>query len=1090
MPLNPAQKQAVEYLGGPLLVLAGPGTGKTQLLSSKVAYILENTDTAPENILCLTYTENGASNMRERLFSIIGQSASGVNIHTYHAFGTDVLSSYKNYATNFDRSLDSVIDSVTQYKIIKDIQEHLDANDILRGDKISDIIETIGNAKNARLSADDLEKIARDNMEVSEAILPDIREALGNLVPRMKFELAVNEVYLPLLKAFQKHAKKEPLAGRIEREVNAHMLNLARILEEENKKEKPSISPLTKWKDRCFEFDENREYRLANVVKNKKLLSLSNIMRKYDERLKEDGLYDFSDMIEEAINILKTDVGFRATLSERYQYILLDEFQDTNPSQAELIYLLTEQDNPDIMAVGDDDQAIFAFQGAKASNLVDFIEHYHAETITLVDNYRSSSRILDFSHKIADQIADSFAKTKNVEKVLTAKTDFSSTEISRDEFLSADGEYYWVAKKIAELVESGVKSSDIAVITPKHKYVTNLLPYLKSRNLNIAYEKRDNLFEDQKISELLKLSHIIYDFSEGRQPRHRLLEIFSFPFWEIEPSVAISACTNINKSDPTHILDHLRSFVKESSNTETKDTSIKNLGNAVDFLCDAIAKAPELPLELFLDHLIRKSPFLSYYENNSSDFETFELYENLAVLRAALNSYLKTETPKLPDLIKFVEDYEFANQPLKNTSPYQDDSDSVQILTAHKSKGLEYKYVFVVATDNMAWGNAKGNNNSLSLPENLISIRHTGATIDEQLRLFFVAITRAKSHLYLTNSKEDFSGKSPARLDFLAEYEDKDGNIISPYLGNLIVTKHYENLDEARKATDLVLNWLARYQKLTPTLRPILESRVVNYRLSASDLTKFIDLTYAGPQEFYKTKLLKLPPEPATTQITLGNLIHATFERVTNQGITDDEALEFYEQEAKKQPLPENDINFLLSRGKEALTTSLKEFAPVLRKDNARGEVNFSHEKLMLDKVPLQGIIDHIDIDEKNKTIEVYDFKTGKFKDKNWNSDASLYKYRLQLGFYKLILNLSPTFSKYQVTRAHILFVTPDHAGKVYDKVYEYNEKDEAELKALATSIYNHVRTLDFIENPDLFLAKDEKKALKDIKKFVKILIS
>ena len=132
MELNQKQKEAVEYLEGPLLVLAGPGTGKTQLLSEKVAYILKNVDVGPENILCLTFTDSGALNMRERLRSIVGQEATKVTISTYHSFGSDILSQYKNYAEDYDRRLDSAIDEVTQFKIVKSIQDNLPAKDILR----------------------------------------------------------------------------------------------------------------------------------------------------------------------------------------------------------------------------------------------------------------------------------------------------------------------------------------------------------------------------------------------------------------------------------------------------------------------------------------------------------------------------------------------------------------------------------------------------------------------------------------------------------------------------------------------------------------------------------------------------------------------------------------------------------------------------------------------------------------------------------------------------------------------------------------------------------------------------------------------
>ena len=212
-----------------------------------------------------------------------------------------------------------------------------------------------------------------------------------------------------------------PIVGNIENEANIYLFELDQIISAEEAKEKPSSSPLSRWKDKRFEKDENGNYRLKNVVANKKLLSLAGVMAKYDEFLKEEGLFDFSDMIEEAIRILKEDKGFLATLSERYQYILLDEFQDTNPSQAELIYLLTDYENPIVMAVGDDDQAIFEFQGANASNFIDFQNHYDAKVVVLKDNYRSTAEILKLSRHIADQLESSFAKAHGIDKNLVAQ---------------------------------------------------------------------------------------------------------------------------------------------------------------------------------------------------------------------------------------------------------------------------------------------------------------------------------------------------------------------------------------------------------------------------------------------------------------------------------------------------------------------------------------------------------------------------------------------------------------------------------------------------------------------------------------------
>ena len=185
MGLNAKQREAVEYLAGPLLVLAGPGTGKTQLLSEKVAYILKNTDTNPENILCLTFTETGAANMRERLQSIVGKDGLKVNIGTYHAFGTDILAQYKNYAEDYDRKLDSAIDEVTQFKIVREIQSGLSGRDILCGDNVKDIISVISAAKSAGLSADDLQRIAEQNLEDSKVLSEAISPLLANVVPRV-----------------------------------------------------------------------------------------------------------------------------------------------------------------------------------------------------------------------------------------------------------------------------------------------------------------------------------------------------------------------------------------------------------------------------------------------------------------------------------------------------------------------------------------------------------------------------------------------------------------------------------------------------------------------------------------------------------------------------------------------------------------------------------------------------------------------------------------------------------------------------------------------------------------------------------------
>lgn len=1109
MGLNKRQQEAVDFLNGPLLVLAGPGTGKTQLLSAKVAHILEVTDALPENILCLTFTEAGANNMRERLLSMIGPTASGVNIHTYHAFGSDILAQYKNYAENFDRNLDEPIDTVTQYKIVSSIIDKLPETDILKTTDIRDIIATISEAKSARLSSEQLELIAKTNIKDSEEMNPRLSEVLKNIMKNMKFETG-KPIYEEAGKIIAEYISSTPITGKIEKEANIFLLTLDEAIKVEEAKEKPSISGLTKWRNTFFEKDANNNYRLKNFIANKKLLSLSNVMREYEKYLEENKLFDFTDMIEQAVRILKEDDGFRFTLQERYQYILLDEFQDTNPSQFELIKLVAAPEKPDIMAVGDDDQAIFAFQGANASNLIDFQNEFNAHQITLTDNYRSTSEILSLSRKIADQIEGSFAKKRGIDKTLTSirndeildASEKDSLLVNRHEFKAADSEYAWVADQISNLIKSGEKQSDIAIITPKHKYITPLLPYLKAHEeINIAYEKRENVLEDEYIHELTLLARFIYELSIGNNPSYMLLEILTFPFLEIPAIDAVIAMKSYY-GDARQALEYL------------KNSESKKLKSFALFLAEMTAKSFNTPLEQFIDELagsqpieIRKdegfeeyySNFIPFYAKNEASFKAYNLYENLSILREHIRAHIKTEKSRLKDFIDFLDDYDAAGEAILNTSPYQDSTDSVQILTAHKSKGLEFKHVFIIATDDLSWGNSKGNNNKLSLPKNLELIRHTGHTDDECIRLFFVAITRAKKTLTMTNSKQDFSGKTPKRLEYLAEYEINDNEVCSPYLKNTDVFEHNEISSDSKREDSIEKLWISNYMRPEPELRPILEKSVENFTMTASALTTFVDIVYAGPIEFYKRYILNGPSEPESPSMLFGTLIHSTFENVTNRNLSNNEALNFFKSEVEKLDIEDKEKEKILDHGEISILESLKSFRNILvsNSDNkkAKAEVNLHAEHLMYNGIPITGKIDHINIDEENKTIEIYDFKTGNFHKEKWESHATLYKYALQLLFYKLLLNTSPTYSKYTITKAHILFVTPsssdlaldslDSNELVHDKIYEFNNTEEADFKELLEAVYKHIKTLDFIdEGSTLKVASDDKKGIKQIKEF------
>lgn len=1081
MELNEQQKRAVEYLEGPLLVLAGPGTGKTQLLSKKVEYILKNTDTNPENILCMTFTESGVRNMRERLKTVIGADGRKVKIGTYHAIGTDILTAYTNFAPEYPRRLDGAIDEVRRFKIVKEIMAGLPGNDILRKDNARDAVSVISEAKGAGLTADELLAIAEKNIADSAVISDAVTPLLENVVPR-NLSASFKDAYQPIDQLLSQYIKNsEPILQKIERNI----VGLARDLHEAIKEamEENKLKPLSSWKDKYFEKDERGGYRLKDRVANLKLKSVARVMRAYNERLAREGLYDFDDMVQEAAKVLCEDAGFRATMQEKYQFIMLDEFQDTNPAQFAIIKALTDYEQPLVMAVGDDDQAIYEFQGALSTNMVDFQEHYGAKVITLTENYRSTQEILDFSHEIIKQAPDRFEDKKLTAHQLSG----GESRIQRYEFLASDMEYAFVAEKIAELVRAGIKQSEIAVISYKTKYFLPLLPFLKAQpGIKIAYEKQDDLLEDEQIHQIITIARYIYELANEKRVDTSILEILTYPFWNL-PVLEVVKLTGQARREKRSVFEVLSA------------SEIAEITEVMRFLADLAAKSLTEPFEIWLDFLVGgaelngfRSPFLEYYAKRG-EYEAFSLYEKLATLRARIKSYCGEQKVRVKDFVAMVDDFEEAEMPIAITSPYREGVEAVQILSAHKAKGLEFKYVFIIAADHRAWGAGKGNNSMLSLPKNLTQIRHTGMTDGERLRILYVALTRAKEGLVITNSLKDFNGKTSERLEYLHEYDEND-IVVSPFLPNKKVETIYE-MAEPAKATANLKTWLEPLVKLTPEMRELYRERVADWRMSASSLTSFIDIAYAGPQEFFKNYILRAPSEYETEELALGNLIHATFEATTVKGLADAEAVEFFLAELEKKDLTAEMARALRERGPAILATALSRFGEIIRE--GRAEVNLAPEKLVvggkpeagLPGVPVTGKIDHIIIDKKARTLTIFDYKTGGYHKDKWRSHATLYKYMLQLGFYRLLLKNSQEFRKYKIEKAAILFVVPDNDGEVHMREYEFNEADEEELLALMQAVYQLVSSLKFIDDPEIFIAPDKTRGLKEINEFIALLL-
>ncbi|MEO6832991.1 MAG: ATP-dependent helicase, partial [Chitinophagaceae bacterium] len=333
--LNPAQKTAVDAVYGPVMVIAGPGTGKTEVLSMRIAQLLRSeAQVQPHEILCLTYTDEATHAMRRRLVQIIGPAAHKVQIFTFHGFCNTVIQSFP---------------------------EHF--------------------GKGNMQPISDLERIETLH-EIIDKLPP------GNPLRRLSGEIYFDTKRLNELFNFMK--KEAKTSKEISDAIDLYIASLPNNPEYQYKR---------KYKD--FQAGDVKKELLDSEVKRmEQTRAAANLFDVYLEKLKEAGRYDFTDMILWVLRAFKEAPAILQQYQERFQFILVDEFQDTNGAQSELLYELTKfWDDPNLFVVGDDDQSIYEFQGARVKNIIEFYERFkeHIEVIVLTDNYRSSQAILDMA---------------------------------------------------------------------------------------------------------------------------------------------------------------------------------------------------------------------------------------------------------------------------------------------------------------------------------------------------------------------------------------------------------------------------------------------------------------------------------------------------------------------------------------------------------------------------------------------------------------------------------------------------------------------------------------------------------------------
>ena len=1152
--LNANQRQAVDYIHGSLLVIAGPGTGKTELLSMRTAQILRQTDTLPDSILCLTFTESGAANMRQRLRQIIGEDAYKIAIHTFHSFGTEIINQHRQY---FFHGADSQpADELTQHQIVAGILEGLDWRNPLsaknNGEFVytSELIRVISEFKQSGLTPAELRAITADNQRVIAGIAADIQQVFANKISKKTIEL-----FAPLAEKIAKRigegditkpsgdtADSAPNNTAITAQNSANLpssitpyaqvlaLSIAHTAQEAI--DTNSTKPLTAWKNKWCEKNATGEFVLKDFTASEKLSAAIDVYEAYGNVLAERSLFDYDDMILSVIQACESHPELRANLQEQFQFIMVDEFQDTNLAQLRLLFDLTgDEDNPNIMAVGDDDQAIFSFQGADVGNIQRFRQHYHdPKIILLTDNYRSAADILTAARGVITQGADRLENTiDGLSKQLTSHASGSGARVEVQEFTSVSEERAGVAQHIAELIKRGADPAHITVIARHHKELIELLPHLYREGLVVNYERHDDILEQDIIQVLDKLARVVttihqnnLDAANSLLPEVIAHPAFGFsaldiwrlslhayknrqlwlesmlanstfqPFgeWLLERAKDVPNLPLEEQLDKllgleagTIPIDSVQRLQPERPQTPGAKRGVDRDSSGAHSGRELLQSAGEEPLLGLRTATIarassdarreKRSPskgsslnsLAAHYFSPEALAQNPDAYltmlENLRTLRQKLRDRITDEIPTLADFLEFIDLHRSTKTRLTHIRPQASAlGGAINLMTAHKSKGLEFPHVFVVGAIDSAWGEkVRTRSRLIRYPANL-QLQPAGASYDERLRLFFVAMTRAKTTLTMTYSQTNDAGSDTMIASFLTDH--------TPTIIPAADTP-------AAQITVAQTDWSTRLSApMSAELKDVLAPTLEAYKLSITHLNNFLDVSRGGPQNFLLNNLLRFPSAKSPAA-SYGTAIHSVLQQLHNLLRADhclpptERILHYFRTSLEAQHLPPDDFELYLDKGTAALTAFLDAKSSDFR-DTELAELDFAHQGVVVGGARLTGKLDVADIDKHNKTIFVTDYKTGK-PSHSWRGTSDyekikLHKYRQQLMFYQLLVESSRDYGNFTFTGARLQFVEPDmKTGDILSLEDTFSREELAEFTQLIDVVWQKITTLDL---PDI----------------------
>ncbi|MBN2104960.1 UvrD-helicase domain-containing protein [bacterium] len=885
--LTQQQLEAVNHGEGPLLIVAGAGTGKTLVVTQRIAHLIRDKLAKPEEILALTFTEKAASEMSERVDILLPYGFANVEISTFHAFGDRIL---REFALEMGLNPDFQVLSESEQVIF--FREHLFEFPLNHYRPLSDPARFI--------------------------------QAMLNIISRAKDEDISPEQY-------------EQYVWRLKT-------------------------------------DDKGQTRLIVQEDTEKQEEIAGTYKKYQSLMSEQGKVDFGDQVCLCLKLFRSMPSVLKKVQQRYKYILVDEFQDTNYAQFQLIQLLGGE-RANITVVGDDDQSIYKFRGAAISNILNFMNIYpNASQRVLTENFRSTQRILDTAYRlIANNNPDRLEVRNHINKRLTAQNegDFPIEHFHCDTSTTE-------ADRVAQIIRDAVDSkkimfSDVAILVRANADADPFLRAMNMKDVPWRFTGNRGLYSRQEVKLMISFLRVIADPDDSISLYH----LASSELYEIAAIEDLNRCLNLAHTRHLSLYDILKQLDVLEELKEISTDSRVTLNKVIKDIYRYQQESRKHITGNVLYQFITDSNYLKRLTQQECIENSIKI-RNIANFFDVIWSF--AQVAREDRVIHFIRYLDLLID--AGDDPAQAEADpeleAVNVMTVHKAKGLEWPVVFMVSLLHNKFPHTR-RRDSIELPQEMVNeiLPEGDFHLQEERRLFYVGMTRAKEQLYFTSA---------------ADYGGVRRRKVSQFVLEALDRPKVEEVNVKSRPEERIHRFASVDEKNNEGMKPVPDSSILN-------LSHYqIDDYTTCPLKYKYVHVLRLPFFHHT--IVYGKAVHSAVEtyfryKISNMHVTLDILIQSF-QEAWRN------IGFLSreheERRYEAGLDAIRRFFKREEKNPIVPKFVEEPFSFMLDKNRISGRWDRID--EQKDGIVIIDFKTSAvFEQKTADKRA---KESLQLTIYAI----------------------------------------------------------------------------------------